>query len=216
MAIEPKTQIEAAIKNASEKIERMTQADHTQLLKEHLDISIEIQKELTPLLNNLTRDEERNGQIVKVVRSNRTHEEWEAVFSVVNMASGPILQLICDGLYLQAYCIVRQALEGIAQLHHIRQGTRQITKAPQINHLDEALRRLYPPLSQGAHIATHDAAQMQAPTANGMESTLAFLPHGISLIPCYSPELSGDLLEIHLELRRLLLSHLQEHGNNLS
>ncbi len=216
MTIEPKTQIEAAIKSASEKIESMTQTDHAQLLKKHLDLSIEIEREVIPLLNNLTRDEERNGQVVKVIRSNRTHEEWEAVFSVINMAAGPILQLICDGLYLQAYCIVRQALEGIAQLHHIRQGTRQVTKAPQINHLNEALRRLYPLLSQGAHIATHDAAQIQAPTTSGMESTLAFLPHGISLIPCYSPALSGDLLEIHLELRQLLLSHLQEHGNLLS
>ncbi|WP_295554150.1 hypothetical protein [uncultured Stenotrophomonas sp.] len=209
------TQIEAAIKNASEKIERVTQAHHARLLKEHIDLSIEIHKELIPLLNNLTRDENRNGQTVKVVRSSRTHEEWEAVFSVINMAAGPIVQLICEGLYLQAYCIVRQVLEGIAQLHHIRHGTRQITKAPQINHLDEALRRIYSPLSQGAHIATHDAAQIQAPSASGMESTLAFLPHGISLIPCYSLELSRDLLEIHLALRRLLLSHLQEHGSHL-
>jgi len=215
MTIKPNTQIEAAIKNASEKIEVMTQADHARLLKENLDLSIKIQKELGPLLNSVTRDDWRNGQIVKVVRSNRTHEEWEAVFSVINMAGGPILQLICEGLYLQAYCIVRQAFEGIAQLHHIRQGTRQATKAPQIKHLDEALRRLYSPLSEGAHIATHDAAQVQAPSATGMESTLAFLPHGISLIPCYSQEFSGNLLEIHLELRRLLLSHLHEHGNQL-
>jgi hypothetical protein len=215
MEIELMTQIEAAIKNASEKIGSKTQADHARILKAHFDLSIEIQKELSPLLNSLTRDEERNGQIVKVVRSNRMHEEWEAVFSVINMATGPILQLICEGLYLQAYCIVRQAFEGIAQLHHVRKGTRQATKAPQIKHLDEALRKLYGPLSEGAHIATHDTAQMQAPSASGMESTLAFLPHGISLIPCYSPELSGKLLKIHLELRRLLLSHLQEHSTHL-
>lgn len=213
--IEPMTQVEALIKDTSEKIENKTRADHDQLFRAHFNLSLEIQRELSPLLNNLTRDEERSGQIVKVVRSNQTHEEWEAVFSVVNMAAGPILQLICEGLYLQAYCIVRQAFEGIAQLHHVRRGSRQTNKAPQIKHLDEALRKLYGPLSEGAHIATHDAAQVQAPSTSGTESTLAFLPHGVSLVPCYSPELSKSLLEVHLELRRLLLLHLREHSTLL-
>lgn len=197
----------------AEKNGKIAQRELASLLQECEAISKKIGECIDLILNRTTRSELRDGTTLHVVRSDESLREWEATFSVVNMAATPIIFLICGGYYLQAICLVRQEFEGIAQFRHILEKSRTTNRAPNIKHIDEKLRRLYSDLSKGAHIASHDAACLQAPPPNGIGSILAVLPHGPSLLPVYSREVGSSILEIHRDLRLTLFEHLREHTN---
>lgn len=192
-----------------------TRRDLTALLQENEAISESIGKCIDSILNMVTRSENLDKGIVEVVRVNEAQREWEATFSVVNMGANPIVRLICEGYYLQAICLVRQELEGIAQFKHILSNSRTTKKAPNINHMDEQLRLLYNDLSEGAHIASHAAASIQSPVPIGTEPIIALLPYGSSLIPIYSREFASSVIKIHNQLRQELLVHLKEHVNEI-
>lgn len=197
----------------AERVEERTRRELASLLQECWDISENIGEYIDLILNRLTRSEQRDGQTFHVVRNDESLREWEATFSVVNMAATPIIRLVCEGYYLQAICLVRQEFEGIAQFKHILEKSRTTAKAPNIKHIDDQLRQLYGDLSEGAHIASHDAACLQAPLSDGSESTHAVLPHGPSLLPVYSRVAASSILEVHRDLRLALLVHLREHTN---
>ena len=205
------TNIEALIKNTSERISIKTQIDHIDLFKNNYSISLEIQNRIDLIQNKTTFDEIREGHAFKIIRVDSIQAEWEATFSAVNMASVTILESILEGLYLQSICLIRQEYEGIAQLHHIIKKTRQKKKAPNIGHMGAEIRTIYAELSQGAHIASDEMAQLQAQSASGLEDTIAVLPHGINIAPSYSKEVSESLIKIHMDLRRELISHLDAH-----
>lgn len=174
-------------------------------------ISMEIGSDIDQILNNVTRKEMREWGPVEVARTDQTLKRWEVTFSVVNMANRGIVRLTLEGYYLQAVSLLRQELEGVAQLKHITLGTRPNGKAPNIKVLDERLRKVYRELSQGTHLTSDQMAALQAPLLTGRERLIAQLPHGPSLLPRFSHHVAKTIFEIHVELRKALKSILHEH-----
>lgn len=162
------------------------------------------------MLNNLSVPEVRDGITYQLARTDPVMQEWEATFSTVNMLGPVIVSLACQGFYLPAICLLRQELEGIAQLKHILDRQRTTKHGPHIGHLDERMRRWYNLLTEGAHLSSDRMASMQAPLYGGAEN-IALLPHGSCILPQFDAELAADLIEIHIALREELTRHVEAH-----
>ena len=180
-------------------------------IEQNNQISKNIGSGIDKIFNKLTRMEVREHGPVEVVRDDETHREWETAFSVVNMTGNAVVHLIFAGYYLQAITLVRQELEGLAQLEHITQGSRVNNKAPNIGVLDAEIKKFYGELSEGAHLASHDITALQAPMPTGFERHNAQLPHGPSLIPRYSHEVADGIFNIHIKIREELNGCLHRH-----
>ena len=199
------------IKIEADKVSQETRKQLSSRIDQNNQVSNEIGSGIDKILNQLTRKEIREYGPVNVIRNDKTHREWETVFSVVNMAGNSVVSLTCSGYYLQAITLVRQELEGLAQLEHIIQGSRATKSGPNINVIDAKIRRVYGVLSEGAHLATHEVTALQAPMPTGQERRYAQLPHGPSVIPRYSHEVADEIFEIHIEIRQGLNDSLRKH-----
>lgn len=199
----------------ADKVAQETRKRLSSRIEQNNNVSKEIGSEIDRILNKVTRREVREYGAVELIRNDETHREWETAFAVVNMAGNPVVSLISSGYYLQAITLVRQELEGLAQLKHIAQGNRTKNKAPKINVLDEEVKKLYGDLSEGAHLASHDITAIQAPMPTGLERRYALLPHGPSIIPRYSHEVADAIFEMHIKIREELNDSLREHISKL-
>jgi len=202
----------------AERIRKLTRDECAEVLQENLRLSLKFGELIDSILNQVTQERLQGNQISYVVRNNPVEREWEATFSTVHMADAPITGLICEGFYLQAIVLLRQEMEGMAQLTHILDGTRlkNLKFAPNIGDLPESIRSLYPDLSQGAHLASHNLAALQAPLANGDEDVFALLPYQHSVIPKYNKHVAKTLLTVHVEFRRELLARFEHYIDRLN
>ena len=188
------------------------------ILDENLSLSLTFGELIDSILNQVASQHMEEGQIFHIVRNDPVEREWEATFSTVHMADAPITRLICEGFYLQAIVLLRQQLEGMSQLQHIldRSRDRNFNRAPKVGNLPESIRSLYQELSQGAHLATHNLASIQAPFATTDDNLFALLPYQHSIIPKFNQEVADTLLRVHVEHRRELLARFKLYISRLS
>jgi|GEM_PF-4424046 len=194
----------------SEKINAKSSTDLAAVLKKNDAASKRLGELLDLMLNNMSVPEVRDGVTYHVVRTDSVQREWEATFSTVNMTGPVIVSLAMQGFYSSAICLLRQELEGVAQLTHILNGSRSTKWAPNIKHLNERMRRWYPTLTESAHLSSDFAASIQAPLFGGSDS-LSLLPHGSSMLPVYNKDIAEEIIEIHIEIRRELTEQVKEH-----
>lgn len=201
------TNLDAAILNSSDRIELVARREHAICIEQLAHLAHALESKIDEIRNQFTTPEISGGGVVNAIRVDEVSSQWEAVFSVINMASGPILQLALRGLYLQAICLIRQEYEGIAQLSHIARGTRNESRAPHIGPLEDEIKPWYGELSEGAHISSDAITQLQSVRFGG-DDQIVCLPYGASLIPCYNQHTTSVLLEMHVKLRGELLKLL--------
>lgn len=194
----------------SEKIHKQSIDSLAIVLKRNRAVSERLGGAIELMLNNLSVPELRDGVIYHVARTDPVQREWEATFSAINMIGPAVVNLVCQGFYVPAICLLRQELEGIAQLRHILDRTRTTKKAPNIRHLEEKMRHWYPALSEGVHLSSDFVASLQAPLF-GNPDNLALLPHGSSIFPVYNRQLAVEMIEIHIEIREELRKQVDEH-----
>ncbi|WP_156116672.1 hypothetical protein [Massilia sp. 9096] len=194
----------------SEKINAKSSTDLTALLKKNNEVSKRLGEFLDLMLNNMSIPEIREGVTYQMVRTDPVQREWEATFSTVNMTGPVIVSLAMQGFYSSAICLLRQELEGTAQLKHILDGRRSTNWAPNIRHLSERMRRWYPALTESAHLSSDFAASMQAPLFGG-DDNFSLLPHGSSILPVYNKDVAEEIIEIHIEIREELTKQAEEH-----
>lgn len=195
----------------ADKVSQEARMRLTSRIEQNNQISKKIGSGIDKILNKSTRREVRYYGPVEVARDDEIHREWETVFSVVNMAGNAVVHLAFAGYYLQAITLVRQELEGLAQLEHIIQGSRINNRPPNVAVLDAEIKKLYGELSEGAHLASHEITTLQAPMPTGFERRYALLPHGPSVIPRYSHEVADAIFEIHIKIREELNECLHGH-----
>ena len=205
---------DAAISIETEKILRRSQEDLGAQIRRNAEIASNVERVIDRIVNRLSRRETLDV-LVHTVRQDRTLQEWEATFAAINMCSVPTVQLILEGLYLQACALVRQELEGLARLGGVKRGETKEKKVFPVSELGKDLSSYYGELSTGAHLASLDAVLAQSRVHAESAAGFALLPHGSSLLPTYDERLAAGLFAIHLDVREALSRALEEHAQLL-
>lgn len=195
----------------AEKIASQSRLDCEEQIRSLDEASERLGELLYKILNQITLEtKDENGFLRHVVRSDETLKEWEATFAVINMCNEPVIYLTRNGYYMQSLAVLRQELEGIAQLTHILDKSRTTKKSPNVGRVSSHSGR-YGELSEAAHLASHRVASLQSKIHAEHAGGFALLPHGHSILPTYNKEFASEILKLHLEFRNLLANHLQNH-----
>lgn len=169
--------------------------------------------EFRRVVNKRTRVELRDGIPHEVVRMDEARRQWEAVMVSIWIGADLVDTAVASGLYLRALCLVRQELEGLAQLHHILNGSRKPTHSPNLSVLDRAIKQWYGTLSDGAHLASHDLVGYCAPADPlTFQQSIAVLPHGTSMFPIYNRHIARAILRLHFRVRIRLYREMKSYA----
>lgn len=109
------------------------------------------------------------------------------------------------GAYIQALTLLRQEMELLAQIKHVKAGTHKPKSAPNLKELEETIRRLYNNLSEVAHVSTPEVVFMA--TFMDLSGDQAY-PEGTSgtrYFPAFDYLICRRAFALHI----LLLSHIR-------
>lgn len=175
-------------------------------------VNSRIDEQIIEVLNKRTTTESRDGMAHEIVRFDETRREWEAVFVPV-WSGAKLVDIAIDcGFYLRAMCLIRQEVEGLAQLHHIRNKSRKPKRAPGLAVLRLSVRKWYDDLSDGAHLASHELVGHIVPAdPMGLQREVAVLPQGTSVFPIANPYVGRAVLRLHLRVRIGLLREMRAY-----
>lgn len=204
----PETNWDEAIDWESKKIENRAKIKFSEILSKIDDSARKLGCLFDKCVNDCSVVENRDGVNWHVVRRSDKYSDWESTFSSVNMSFPIILKAILKGQYWVSTGMLRQAIEGYAQLSHILSGRRNDPlaqkRAPNINHLNESLRRIYNEISSVTHLSKREDAHVQSPVHDIKASMISMLPYGAALLPTYEPKICEALLELCLKIREYL------------